>query len=73
MLLIFLIASSLAFAKFFSSSSATILFKRVFVASRLVSVSGLLVPTALSTVVSLCFIVAVLILAIAASFSSFVR
>ncbi len=39
-LLILLTASSLAFAKFFFSSSATTLSKRAFVASRLASVSG---------------------------------
>ena len=63
MLLIFLIASSLAFAKFFFSRSATTLSKRAFVSSRLASVSG----TTLSSA-SPCLIVAELILLIASSF-----
>ena len=71
--LILLIASSLAFSIFFFSSSATILFKRAFVASRLASVSRLLAPTALSITASFCLIVAELILLIAASFSAGVK
>ena len=72
-LLIFLIASSLTLVKFVATKSATTLSKRAFVSSRLASVSGLLVPTALSTDASFCLIVAELILLIAASFSAGVR
>ena len=72
-LLIVSVAFSLAFCRFVATKPSTMLFKRAFVSSRLLSVSVLSGVAALSTSASPCFIVAELIFLIAASFSSFVK